>query len=181
MHGDGRVGVRCIDEAEDLATSSARTPCSTRGCASFPPVFVVSPPAGPARDCVKASIEYAVQQITRVAADHFEAATRVPELMLVEILGLHLASAPAASQGLARAIRDPVLSPALAAIHGSPAEKWTVGSLAQQAHVSISLLGQEQPYSGWGGLGSTLGVLSKQMASPRMHLSPPTLLQRRRR
>ena len=89
---------------------------------------------------MKASIEYAVQQTTRVAADHFEAATRVPELMLVEILGLHLASAPAASQGLARAIRDPVLSPALAAIHGSPAEKWTVGSLAQQAHVSISLL-----------------------------------------
>ena len=106
----------------------------------FPPVFVVSPPAGPARDWVKASIEYAVQQTTQVAADHFEAVTRVPELLLVEILGLHLASAPAASQGLARAIRDPVLSAALAAIHGSPAEKWSVGCLAQQAHISISLL-----------------------------------------
>ncbi|MBA2417208.1 MAG: helix-turn-helix transcriptional regulator [Geodermatophilaceae bacterium] len=40
----------------------------------------------------------------------------------------------------ARAIRDPVLWPALAAIHGSLAEKWGVGSLAQRAHVSISLL-----------------------------------------
>ena len=57
-----------------------------------------------------------------------------------EILRLHLAGAPAASQGLARASRDPVLWPALAAIHGSPAEKWTVASLAHQAHVSISLL-----------------------------------------
>jgi AraC-like DNA-binding protein len=106
----------------------------------FPPVFVVSPPAGPARDWVRASIEYAVQQTTQVAVDHFEAPTRVSELLLAEILGLHLASAPAASHGLARASRDPVLRPALAAIHGSPAEKWSVGSLAQEAHVSISLL-----------------------------------------
>lgn len=106
----------------------------------FPPVFVVSPPAGPAREWVKASIEYAAQQTTQVAADHFEASTRVPELLLTEILGLHLASAPAADRGLARAIRDPVIWPALAAIHGSPAEKWSVASLARRAHVSISLL-----------------------------------------
>ena len=106
----------------------------------FPPVFVVSPPPGPARDWVNASIEYAVQQTTRVGVDRFEAPPQIPELLLVEILKLHLASAPAADGGWARAVRDPVLVPALAGIHGSPERKWTVASLAQEARVSISLL-----------------------------------------
>jgi AraC-like DNA-binding protein len=106
----------------------------------FPPVFVVSPPAGPARDWVKASIEYAVQQTTQVAADRFEVPPQVPELLLVEILKLHLASTPAAEQGWTKAIRDSVLAPALAAIHASPEKKWTVASLAHEASVSVSLL-----------------------------------------
>jgi len=106
----------------------------------FPPVFVVSPPDGPARDWVRASIEYAVQQTTQVAIDRFEVPPQVPELLLVEVLKLHLASSPAADQGWARAIKDPVLFPALAAIHSSPERKWSVGSLAAEAGVSISLL-----------------------------------------
>jgi AraC-like DNA-binding protein len=106
----------------------------------FPPVFVVDPPIGPARDWVKASIEYAVQQTTRVAVDRFEVPPQVPELLLIEILKLHLASSPAADQGWVRAIRDPVLVPALAAIHGSPERKWSMARLAHEANVSISLL-----------------------------------------
>jgi len=106
----------------------------------FPPVFVVSPPDGPARDWVAASIEYAVQQTTQTAKDHFEAPPQIPELLLVEILKLHLAGTPAADAGWARAIRDPVLRPALAAIHGLPERKWTVATLAAEASVSISLL-----------------------------------------
>jgi AraC-like DNA-binding protein len=106
----------------------------------FPPVFVVSPPDGPARDWVRASIEYAVQQTTQVGTNRFEVPPQVPELLLVEILKLHLASSPAADQGWARAIKDPVLFPALAAIHSSPERKWSVASLAREAGVSISLL-----------------------------------------
>jgi AraC-like DNA-binding protein len=106
----------------------------------FPPVFVVSPPEGPARDWVRSSIEYAVQQTTQVTSDHFEAPPQIPELLLMEILKLHLASAPAADEGWARAIRDPVLRPALAAIHGAPEQKWSVATLAAEANVSISLL-----------------------------------------
>ena len=106
----------------------------------FPSVFVVSPPPGPARDWVQASIEYAVQQTTQVGIDRFEAPPQIPELLLREILKLHLASAPASEVGWARAIRDPVLVPALAAIHGSPERRWSVASLAREANVSISLL-----------------------------------------
>jgi AraC-like DNA-binding protein len=106
----------------------------------FPSAFVVSPPPGPAREWVKASIEYAVQQTTQVGIDRFEAPPQIPELLLREILKLHLASAPASERGWARAIRDPVLVPALAAIHGSPERRWSVASLAREANVSISLL-----------------------------------------
>jgi AraC-like DNA-binding protein len=107
---------------------------------ALPPVFVVRPPDGPVREWVRASIGYAAQQTTLVAADRFEAPTPLPELLLVEVLKLQLATAPAAETGWLRALYDPVLSPALAAIHGSPERKWTLLSLAQQANVSVSLL-----------------------------------------
>jgi len=106
----------------------------------FPPVFVVAPPDGAARDWVRASIDYAVQQTTQVADDRFEAPTSIPQLLLLEILKLHLASAPEAAGGWAAALQDPVLAPALAAMHQAPERKWTVADLAREASVSVSLL-----------------------------------------
>lgn len=106
----------------------------------FPSVFVVSPPAGPARDWVTASINYALLQTAQVSADRVEAPTRVPELLLVEVIKLHLSNAPSAEHGWVKALNDPVLAPAMAAIHGSADRKWSVVSLAREAHVSPSLL-----------------------------------------
>ena len=57
--------------------------------------------------------------------------TQCPELLLVEVLKLHLATAPAADDGWLAAINDSVLAPALAAIHGSPEQKWTVDGAGQ--------------------------------------------------
>jgi AraC-like DNA-binding protein len=107
---------------------------------AFPPVFVVTPPSGAAQDWVRASIAYAMQQTAQVSADRFEIPPRVPELLLVEVLKLHLASAPAAAHGWIMALRDPVLAPALAAIHSAPDRKWSVAGLAGEATVSVSLL-----------------------------------------
>ena len=42
--------------------------------------------------------------------------------------------------GWLAALRDPVLAPALALVHGAPERKWTVGDLAAGAAVSRSLL-----------------------------------------
>jgi AraC-like DNA-binding protein len=106
----------------------------------FPPVFVVSPPPGPARDWLRASIDYAAQQTQLVTDQHFEAPTSIPQLLLLEVLKLHLASAPASAGGWVGAMRDPVLAPALAALHADPARKWTVADLAREASASPSLL-----------------------------------------
>jgi AraC-like DNA-binding protein len=103
---------------------------------ALPPVFVVHP-TGPAAQWVRGNVDYALEQS---AVGALGIATRLPELLLVEVLRLHLASAPAADQGWAAALRDPVLAPALAAIHRMPAEKWTVDLLAREALVSRSQL-----------------------------------------
>jgi AraC-like DNA-binding protein len=56
------------------------------------------------------------------------------------MLALHLASAPASNHGWIAALRDPVLAPALGAIHSEPERRWTVTDLAAVAMVSRSIL-----------------------------------------
>jgi AraC-like DNA-binding protein len=107
---------------------------------ALPPVFVVSPPDGAAREWVKASIAYAAQQTSLVSQERIAAPTNVVELLLVEILRLHLATAPAETNGWLRALGDPVLAPVLSAIHGAPEHKWNLLALAREAAVSVSLL-----------------------------------------
>jgi transcriptional regulator GlxA family with amidase domain len=68
------------------------------------------------------------------------ASTRLPELLLIEVLRIHLATAPAVDEGWMVALRDPVLAPALALLHQSPDHKWTVAELAKGSAVSRSLL-----------------------------------------
>jgi AraC-like DNA-binding protein len=106
--------------------------------AVLPPVFVVTPVGGAAR-WVEASIAYAVEQSEGGFATS-SLHTRLPELLLVEVLRLHLATAPAGERGWLAALRDPVLAPALAAVHRAPDRKWTVPELAAASAVSRSLL-----------------------------------------
>jgi AraC-like DNA-binding protein len=103
---------------------------------ALPPVFVVTPPEGPHSRWLQASIDFAVAGGSALDGQD----TRLPELVLIEMLALHLASAPAASHGWIAALRDPILAPALGAIHGEPERRWTVGDLAAVAAVSRSVL-----------------------------------------
>jgi AraC-like DNA-binding protein len=106
---------------------------------ALPAVFVVRPPDGPAARWVRSSINYALA-MTSAAPAASPPSTRLPELLLVEILRLHLASAPAVEHGWIAGLRDPVLAPGLAQLHGAPERKWTVAELAAQSAVSRSLL-----------------------------------------
>jgi AraC-like DNA-binding protein len=106
---------------------------------ALPPVFVVSP-TGAAREWVRASIDYAMHQTTLVGDDRFEVPAHIPQLLLIEVLKLHLASAPATETGFVTALRDPVVGPAMALIHETPERKWTVADLAASVNVSVSLL-----------------------------------------
>lgn len=103
----------------------------------FPPAFVVRPSPGPARNWFDASITYALDETSSHSPIRW---TKLPELLLIELLRLHLANAPASQGGWLAGLRDPVLAPAMKAIHAAPERKWTVADLAAEASVSRSLL-----------------------------------------
>lgn len=114
-------------------------PLFDRRFGALAPVFVVSP-IGAAREWVRASIDYAVGQTTLVGDDRYEVPPHIPQLLLIEVLKLHLSSAPATDSGFLAALRDPVAGPAMALIHETPSRKWTVADLAASVNVSASLL-----------------------------------------
>ena len=135
----------------------------------FPPVFVVRPPTGPAAEWVRANIEYAAAQTSIGALAPDNVSTRLPELLLIEVLRLHLSTAPAATHGLVAAVRDPVLRPALAGVHADPAAKWTVAMMAAAASVSRSMLDDR--------FRSLLGLPPmRYVAQWRMHVARDLLL-----
>jgi len=105
---------------------------------AFPPVFVIRPTAGPARAWFDASVAYALEASS--GQGRGLPSTKLPELLIIEVLRLHLANAPAADRGWFAALRDPVLAPAMKAIHTAPERKWTVADLATEAAASRSLL-----------------------------------------
>lgn len=133
----------------------------------LPRLFVVRP-TGPAATWVRASIDYASEQVTRIDGARFEAPTTIPQLVLIEVLKLHLASAPVAQHGFVQALRDPVVATALSLIHAHPTRKWTVADLAASVNVSPSLLDER--------FRRTLGMPPiRYLTGWRMHLAQDLL------
>lgn len=125
-----RTEVVCgyLDSADPLFDPALR---------ALPRAFVVRP-TGAAAEWVRATIDYALTQVSGIHGG--AVGGRLPELLLVEVLRLYLASRPAVDCGWIAALRDPVLAPALGHLHRDPARKWTVGELADAVAVSRSLL-----------------------------------------
>jgi AraC-like DNA-binding protein len=109
---------------------------------ALPTAFVVHPPSGATSGWVQASVAYSLEESVPSNASRNPISTRLPELVLIEVLRLHLASAPAADQGWIAALRDPVMAPALSLLHGDPSHGWTVAELASATAVSRSALDQ---------------------------------------
>ena len=107
---------------------------------ALPRAFVVRLPDGAASRWVQASITYALEHTVPSNAGATPAAVRLPELVLVEVLRAHLATAPAINGGWLLALRDPVLGPALSLLHEAPEHRWSVSELAARVAVSRSSL-----------------------------------------
>ncbi len=65
-------------------------------------------------------------------------AQHLAHMMLVQALRLHISQSPRAGAGWLQALADPQIGAALAAIHRSPAQAWTLETLAEQARMSRS-------------------------------------------
>jgi AraC-like DNA-binding protein len=62
--------------------------------------------------------------------------------MFVEVIRRYIEGLPPAETGWLAGLRDPVIGQALAAIHGEPAESWTVERLARLVGVSRSVFAE---------------------------------------
>ncbi|SEC37366.1 AraC family transcriptional regulator [Terriglobus roseus] len=65
-------------------------------------------------------------------------ATRLAEVLFIQILRAHIASEPGRNQGWLRAVFDPQIGTALTAFHANVGAPWTVESLSESAGVSRS-------------------------------------------
>jgi AraC-like DNA-binding protein len=104
----------------------------------FPPVFVVRPHNAASVRWVRENVEWALAQEDASPVGPDAVPTRLPELLLIEILRRHLATAPALDHGWLAALHDSALRPALAALHTDPAHRWTVAELAGASSLSRS-------------------------------------------
>jgi AraC-like DNA-binding protein len=68
--------------------------------------------------------------------------SRLSELMFVETVRRYIETLPAVETGWLAGLRDGVVGQALAALHSSPAEPWTVESLARRVGLSRSMLAE---------------------------------------
>ena len=85
-------------------------------------------------------IETAVNESRQARAGSENVLARLSELMFVQVVREHLEALPAGEGGWLAALRDPVVSKALIALHGTPAQDWTLESLAREVGVSRSAL-----------------------------------------
>ncbi|MDX2815424.1 AraC family transcriptional regulator [Streptomyces sp. PA03-5A] len=106
---------------------------------ALPPVIHV--PAGTAH---AQTVGWALEQIGQELLRRPVASTLVAEhlavVMLVHVLRLHLAEESHGASGWPAGLSDPVVAPALAALHRAPAHGWTVAELARTSGVSRSTL-----------------------------------------
>jgi len=101
----------------------------------LPPVIVV---AEPSIDWLPLSVDLLLSELRPSTPGSRAMISRILELLFIHGLRAWTASEGAKSPGGLTAALDPALSPALAAIHAAPAERWEVTRLAGIAHLSRS-------------------------------------------
>ncbi|MEU4692947.1 AraC family transcriptional regulator [Actinoplanes sp. NPDC023714] len=113
---------------------------------ALPPVLHV-PGATPAAATLRWSLDRIDEELRERAMGSALVTAHLAQIMLIHMLRLHhapgsSASGPAASvrPGLLAGLADPVVAPALRALHARPARAWTVADLARESAVSRSTL-----------------------------------------
>jgi AraC family transcriptional regulator, alkane utilization regulator len=96
-------------------------------------------PAGP---WLQQSIRYALAEAAAGQPGSNAVATRVAESLFVEMLRAYVDSLPPAHPGWLAGLRDPHVGKCLELMHAKPGHEWSVDSLADEVHVSRSVLAQ---------------------------------------
>ena len=108
----------------------------------LPRVFRASVARRPAGPWLQQSIRYALAEAAAGKPGSNAVATRVAESLFVEMLRAYVDSLPPAHPGWLAGLRDPHVGKCLELMHSQPAHPWSVDSLADEIHVSRSVLAQ---------------------------------------
>jgi AraC-like DNA-binding protein len=110
--------------------------------AVLPQVFRSAVGLRPAGPWLEQSIRYALGEAASGQPGSSAVATKVAESLFVETLRAYIDSLPPAQPGWLSGLRDPHVGKCLELMHSQPARDWSVESLAEQIHVSRSVLAQ---------------------------------------
>jgi AraC-like DNA-binding protein len=127
----------------------ARVICCFLGCdehpfnpllTALPPVIHMSAGGANATGWLVTLMQLAASEADSARAGRENVLARLSELMFVETIRRYLETLPPAQTSWLAGLRDRTIGQALAALHGAPAEPWTVETLARRVGVSRSVL-----------------------------------------
>jgi AraC-like DNA-binding protein len=124
--------------------------CGFLGCdvRPFNPVLAALPrmlhgrAADSSHDRLRHLVEFALGELRQRASGGRDVLLRLAELMFIEVVRRHLGSLAERHTGWLAGLNDPLVARCLALLHGAPARRWTLESLAAQVGASRSVLAE---------------------------------------
>jgi AraC-like DNA-binding protein len=107
--------------------------------AGLPPIFKVNIRREASGEWIESSIRHLASERSSTRAGRAALLSKLAEALFIEALRRYMAELPPERAGWLAAVRDPAVGRALAAIHGDPAQAFTVAGLAKHASVSRSV------------------------------------------
>jgi AraC family transcriptional regulator, alkane utilization regulator len=111
--------------------------------ANLPSLFTTSLRGRAAGPWIEQSIGFVLGDAASNAPGSEMVAAKVAEVLFAEVLRGYIEAAPANNPGWLAGLRDPQVSRCLALMHGEPSRPWTVEGLANEVHVSRSVLAEK--------------------------------------
>ena len=119
-----------------MRRAAARAPDARRLLDALPPLIHIRTARRTALDATLDLLAEEVRSGHEVGSEVI--ISRLCDILVVQAIRHCLTTGEAAGSAWLRAMADPHVGPALAALHGAPADPWTVSSLASRAAMSRS-------------------------------------------
>ncbi|MGJ7504255.1 AraC family transcriptional regulator [Variovorax sp. ZT5P49] len=107
---------------------------------NLPGLFITALRSRPAGPWIEQSVNFVLGDAAARAPGSEMLVAKVAELLFAEVVRGYIESMPANNPGWLAGLRDPHVGRCLALMHGEPARAWTVEALAQESHISRSVL-----------------------------------------
>lgn len=137
MHGGGGAATRIVCGYLACEAHLARLLFD-----GLPPVLRVSVRGSPAGVWLEASMRYALAEARSPRPGGAGVLAKLAEVLAIEVLRLYMNEHSEGRTGWLVGVKDRIVGAALAAMHGRPAEPWTLDALAREAASSRSVLAE---------------------------------------